>query len=110
MHLSPELELLEQLTGGDIPLGIASKLFPDTERFLNVVDIFLRSQSVRVIRTESDNERFVQPWELRLLLEIPEAWAQRPGQPAEYRLQLTAEGYKQFASDSQGFFDQLFGR
>ena len=32
--MSPELETLDQLLGGDLPLTVIRKLFPDAERFV----------------------------------------------------------------------------
>jgi len=110
VELSPELDLLEQLNGGDMSLTLASKLFPNLERFKRVVQIYVRSGAVRLVKEGDDGERLVQPWELRQLMDDPASWTGEGGRETEYRLGLTHEGYERFAADSQGFFKWLFGR
>ena len=61
MELSPELDLLEQLSGGDISLDAASRLFPTAERFKRVVGIYCQSGAVKVVQRIDGVDRLCQP-------------------------------------------------
>ena len=109
MELSPELDLLEQLSGGDLSLDAANRLFPTAGRFNRVVEIYCRSGAVKLIETIDGGDRPVELWELRRLLADTTGPAGR--NPLDgYRLALTPQGYNQFAADSQAFYKELFGR
>ena len=105
MDLSPELDLLEQLNGGDMPLAVASQIFPTLDRFKKVVDIFVRSGAVQLIQLTDDGERVVQPWELRNLTNDPAPWT-----GSRYMLRQSPQGSEQFVNDSQRFWKEFFAR
>lgn len=66
MHrmLSPELETLDQLVGGDLQLPIIRRLYPDTQAFMRGVLGLLSSGDVCLITNDGSN---VPQWRWREL-------------------------------------------
>lgn len=78
--MSPELETLDQLQGGDLPPSVVRKLYPDNVRFLDGVLGLLRSGDVRLT---DKNGRDVPEWR----------WGEALAE-AGARLSLTDQGAK----------------
>jgi hypothetical protein len=69
--MSPELEVLDQLLGGDLPLSIIFGLFPDKSRFVTGLTGLLRDGNVRLI---ADCGRELPQWQWRDVLGAPGTW------------------------------------
>lgn len=82
---STELETLDQLLGGDLPLSAIRTLFPNDDRFLDGVRSLLAEGEVRLITVEG---RGVQEWETRTLFGNHKILQQL----AQYRLVITPAG------------------
>lgn len=50
--MSPELETLDQLLGGDLPASVIRKLFPDNERFMTAMRAMLTAGELRLMATD----------------------------------------------------------
>jgi hypothetical protein len=46
--VTPELEVLDQLLGGDMPLDVLARLFPDTGRFAHAFSKMIQAGEVRL--------------------------------------------------------------
>jgi hypothetical protein len=80
--MSPELEILDQLLGGDLPLSVVRSLFNDEGRFARGVLALLRIGEVRLLAADG---REVPRWKW------PEALG--PGSDeTEARLSITPAG------------------
>jgi hypothetical protein len=79
--LSPELETLDQLLGGDMPLRLVRGLFADAASFRKGMIGLLSSGDVRLISNKSDA---VPEWRWQEILSADE--------PAEYLVQITEAG------------------
>jgi hypothetical protein len=53
--MSPELETLDQLLGGDLSLTIVRRLYPDAESFKRGVLGLLSSGDVRIVTIDQDD-------------------------------------------------------
>jgi len=53
--MSPELETLDQLLGGELSLAIVRKLFPDDERFLRGIRSLLFCGDVSLLSADGSN-------------------------------------------------------
>jgi hypothetical protein len=69
--MSPELETLDQLLGGDLLLVAVRGLYPDVSRFARGLSALLASGDVRLV--EGDAE--VPAWQWGAVLAAPEEWA-----------------------------------
>jgi hypothetical protein len=88
--LTPELEVLDQLLGGDLPLHVVAALFDDSERCDRAIAAMIAAGEVRVL----DSARAPVPlWRVRELRSQPEFWAAASG----YRLEITDAGSKRIA-------------
>jgi len=110
MIMSPELDLLDHLTGSDQPLSVALAIFerattPDQalNRAARVVTLYVSNRLALLLDTTDDTDTEVPPWKLRVLLAARETWSN----PA-FVLRITPQGAQAFARDSAGFFDRLF--
>ena len=65
VNMSPELETLDQLLTGPLPLAIIRRVFPDSDAFTRGVLGLLTSGDVRLLENESQNE--VPGWRWREL-------------------------------------------
>ncbi len=53
MNMSPELETLDQLLGGDLALSIVRGLFPDAERFRRGITAMLDTGEVTLLDSDA---------------------------------------------------------
>jgi hypothetical protein len=83
--MSPELETLDQLQGGDLPLGEVRKVFNDDGRFSHAVFAMLDAGEVRMLSEGSEVPR----WQWRQLLTSPSQ-----SELSGLRLAITAAGAK----------------
>ena len=70
-RVSPELETLDQLLGGDLSLSLIRGLYPDDGRFARGMSDLLHSGEVRLVG-EDDTE--LSRWRWREVLADPSAW------------------------------------
>ena len=84
-NMEPELEVLDQLLGGDMPVDIIVGLFPDLDRCRRSIGIMLRDGEIEL----RDQESSLVPLAHYLKLQyLPEFWAR--GTP--YRFGITELG------------------
>lgn len=50
--MSPELEALDQLLGGNLPASVIRGLFPDTDHFLAAMRAMLMAGEIRLLNTD----------------------------------------------------------
>lgn len=62
---SPELETLNQLLGGELPLAAVRHLYPDDERFVKGLSRLLSTKQIRLMRAEGAD---VPSWQWHTLL------------------------------------------
>ena len=88
--MSPELETLDQLLGGDLPLTLIRGLFNDKERFVHAVVAMLDADELQLLKPD---EMEVPRWLWRAVLN------EASGLPAEndYRLSITEVGARRIA-------------
>ena len=60
--MSPELETLDQLSGGDLSVSVIRSLFPDEDQFLRAIEAMLEAGEIRL--TTADNT-VVPKWQRR---------------------------------------------
>ena len=116
-EMSPELDLLESLTGQDESLHFAWQVFsrskePDDEsreRARKAVSVYVKLGYVQIVRVVKQTEVPVPDWDVRCILEDAASWKPPSRGSGQYRLHLTDEGNEAFVRDSAGFFDRLFG-
>jgi len=83
--MSPELETLDQLAGGDLSLAVIQELFPDLQAFEKGVLRMLQSGDVRMLQLDG---KAVEEWR----------WKEYLGEhsseydPAQLKLSLTTIG------------------
>ena len=63
--MSPELETLDQLLGGDLPLPVIRGLFADADRFARAITAMLDAGELRLVETGSGD---VLKWQWREVL------------------------------------------
>jgi hypothetical protein len=68
--MSPELEILDQLVGGDLPLTVIRGLFGDDERFVRALLAMLDAGEVQLLA--ADGTEFAR-WQWRAVL-IPSSF------------------------------------
>jgi hypothetical protein len=69
---SPELELLDQLLGGDMPLSAIHKIFSDEARFSRALSAQLASGEIRLITINGTD---IPDWKRSDVLADPSAWS-----------------------------------
>lgn len=82
---SPEIETLDQLLGGDLPLSVIRELFPDDAAFMRGVFGLLNSGEVRLFGVGKPD---VPSWYWRELFVEGKVLTQLDN----FRLELTAQG------------------
>jgi hypothetical protein len=83
--MSPELETLDQLLGGDLPLPVIRDLFPDGGRFARAITAMLDAGEVRLLAQDgTEGPR----WQWREVL----AAASNQSGANDYRLDITDAG------------------
>ena len=116
--LSPEIDLLETLTGQDESLLVALRVFGATddaqvfERARRAVEMQAKMGLIQIVRKAGGTETLLQNWELRPVLEDKANWLKHPDRldAPTYWLRLTAKGYEAFVEGSASFFEELFSR
>ena len=68
--MSPELETLDQLVGGDLPLRVVRGLYPDDAQFSRGLSGLLHAGEVRLVEDGVD----LPQWRWREVLADPGAW------------------------------------
>jgi hypothetical protein len=84
--MSPELETLDQLLGGDMPLAVIRGLFDDGERFVRAVAAMLNAGDVRLYIDGDETPR----WRWTEVLVA----ARDRAEPANARLDITEAGVR----------------
>ena len=85
--MTPEIEVLDQLTGGDLPLNVIAGLFPDRDRCRQAVSAMLKSGEINILDRSG---QLVPVWRYRELEKTEALWSE--GTP--YRLSITEAGAK----------------
>lgn len=85
--MSPELETLDQLLGGDLPLSTIQSLYSNVNAFRHGVHELLKSGDVRLLTAQGDE---VAEWRWRELF-VEGAIAE---QSEDFRLEITDQGSK----------------
>ena len=70
MPVSPELEIIDQLEGGPLPLKVAIGFFPDREQALRVLLIYVGNGIVRILHSSEPNSA-LKEWEVLALTRRP---------------------------------------
>jgi hypothetical protein len=104
----PEFDLLERLAISDMPLATAMTLFPRVDLAKKAVEVFVRSETVQLIRKRDGVEGVVQPWRLRNLLNDPGTWKAAAEGSNVYHLRLTQGAQDRFNADGKRFVRELF--
>ena len=82
--MNPELETLDQLLGGDLPLTVIRSLFDDDSRFARAIRMMLDDGEVQLLTSDGDKvERWRWP-------DVLAPMADKSG----YRLDITSLGAK----------------
>jgi hypothetical protein len=81
----PELETLDQLLGGDLPLGIIRGLFGDDRRFVHAIEAMLCDGEVQLLTAEGDA---VPKWQWRDVLDAAPVRSKKSG----HMLSITDKG------------------
>ena len=83
--MSPELEVLDQLQGGDMALGVVAALFPDEAHARRAIVAMLAAGELRLFDAEG---AALSPWQLRELEHQTDSWHA----DTHHRLAITAAG------------------
>jgi hypothetical protein len=85
--MSPELELLDQLQGGDMPLGVLVALFPDESHARRAIKAMLLAGELELLDSQVGR---VAAWQLLELEAQSNPWRTE----TRYRLAITDAGKK----------------
>lgn len=85
MTMTPELEILDQLSGGDLPLNVIANLFADRDHCRRAVGALLVSGDVCIVDSA---DKSVPLWRFRELEDVAAFWAEG----APYRISITDAG------------------
>jgi hypothetical protein len=95
-RLSPEIDLVEQLSGGDLPMSIGLKVFQgDVARFRRSIAAYVEKGVVKILREPRKVETALPVWEVAALLRNESAWIDEPTD-TEYWMTLTPRGIDAF--------------
>ncbi len=83
--MSPELETLDQLLGGDLPLPVIRGLFADRDRFILAITAMLDAGELRLVEADGED---VPQWRWRDVLNF---------NATSTRVAITAAGAKRIA-------------
>lgn len=83
--MSLELEVLDQLEGGDMPLGVLASLFPDETHARQAIAALVAAGDVNLVDAEG---AVLVRWQLSELVRQPASWRA----DTQYRLALTDAG------------------
>jgi hypothetical protein len=85
--MTPELEVLDQLIGGDLLLNVIAGLFPDRDHCRQAVSAMLKSGEINIL---DPSGQLVPAWRYRELEGTEELWSAGTA----YRLSITEAGAK----------------
>lgn len=85
--MTPELEVLDQLEGGDLPLDVVAGLFSDLQHCRRATVAMLQDGKIIIL---DPSEEPVPPWRFREFELSDEFWAAGSG----YRMSLSDEGLR----------------
>ncbi len=85
--ISPELEVLDQLSGGDLPLNVIAGLFVEPVHCRTAVAAMLSDGQVQILTPDGIA---IPAWKYRELEHEPDFW----GSSTTYRLSITERGAK----------------
>jgi hypothetical protein len=88
--VSPELEVLDQLDGGDLPLHVIADLFPELTQCSVAIGAMLSDGLVRIL---DSGGTAIPHWRFQELKVEPAFWGDR----TTYRMTLTEIGAKRIA-------------
>ena len=88
--MSPELETLDQLLGGDMPLGVVTSLFPDEAHARRAIVAMLAAGELRLLDADG---AAVSAWQVSELERQSGSWRS----DTQYRLTLTDAGARRIA-------------
>ena len=83
--MSLELEVLDQLQGGDLPLRVVASLFPEEAHARRAIAALLLAGEIALLDAKG---AAVAPWQLRELDRQPGSWRT----DSQYHLSLTDAG------------------
>ena len=83
--MPPELEALDQLQGGDLPLRVIAALFPNEAHARRAIAAMLAAGEFTLLDTEG---AALSSWQLRELERQPGSWHA----DTQHRLAITAKG------------------
>ncbi len=107
-EMSPEVDLLERLSGEDANLyksvhGSCYE-FRDLAHAKRVVALYVKAGIVELYENQSESHTAIPFHTGRWILDDDSNWERG----SAYSLRITDQGYRKFVEDSEGFFDQLF--
>lgn len=82
--MSPELETLDQLLGGDMPLPVIRSLFESDAKFVAGISALLRAGEVKLLSADET----IPKWRWSEVLAVPES---------QFRLAITVLGVQRIA-------------
>lgn len=85
--MTPELEVLDQLLGGDLSLTTIADLFPDQDRCRRAIGAMLKAGEVRILDAGGQE---LPAWRYREVEAAPDTWSKA----TTYRLSITDAGAK----------------
>jgi hypothetical protein len=85
--MTPELEVLDQLVGGDLSLAVIADLFPDQDRCRQAIGAMLKAGEVCILDAQG---QALAAWRYRELEDAPDTWSKATA----YRLSITDAGAK----------------
>lgn len=88
--MTPEIEVLDQLLGGDLPLNLIADLFPGRSRCQRAILAMLRNDEVSLLDPAGDP---VPEWHYRELQDQPNFWIKG----TRYRLTITNKGARRMS-------------
>ncbi len=88
--MSPDLETLEQLLGGDLPIAVIRGLFDNDSHFARAIEAMLCEMEIRLLNSD-DSE--VPKWRWRGVLVAATAGPEKE----DYRLSITDKGGRRIA-------------
>ena len=85
--MTPELEVLDQLLCGDLPLNVIVGLFPNRDHCRRALGAMLKSGEINIL---DPSGQLVPAWRYRELERTEELWSEG----SQYRLSITEAGAK----------------
>lgn len=85
--MTPEIEVLDQLLGGDLSLAVIAGLFSDEDRCRRAIGAMVEAGDVCILDADG---KAVPAWRYRDLDNAPDTWSKT----TPYRLSITEAGAK----------------